>query len=91
MILSIVRPRSAAQPLPCLYDIHGGGMILSNRFSGLLPEVLQLIAGNQLVLVSPEYTLAPEARAPRAAVESHAGLKWVAEHAGELGLAEGRL
>jgi acetyl esterase/lipase len=91
MILSIVRPRSATQPLACLYDIHGGGMILSNRFSGLMPEVFQLIADNQLVLISPEYTLAPEARAPRAAIECHAGLKWVAEHAGELGLAEGRL
>lgn len=91
IILSIIRPRSAGRPLPCLFDIHGGGMVLSNRFSGLMPEAFQLIADNELILVSPEYTLAPEAPAPRAAVECHAALAWISEHTAELGVAEGQL
>lgn len=86
MVLSIVRPASASTALPAMYDIHGGGMIFGNRFNSFLPETLGWAAKHQMVLISPEYTLAPEEPAPRAAIECYAGLKWVTERSGELGL-----
>ncbi|BDZ48847.1 esterase [Frondihabitans sucicola] len=91
MVLSVVRPRTVAGRLPALYLIHGGGMIAGNRFGSFLPDVLTWIVDHGIVVVSPEYTLAPEQRAPQAAMECYAGLRWVAEHAIDLSIDDDRL
>ncbi|CAM3908483.1 alpha/beta hydrolase [Kibdelosporangium persicum] len=82
--LTIIRPRGGVTNAPVLYGIHGGGMVLGNRFfgvDGLIDDVLRFGA----VGVSVEYRLAPENPAPAAVEDCYAGLVWVVEHAGELG------
>lgn len=84
ILLSILRPRAAVGAIPLMYDIHGGGMIAGNRLMSFMPEVFEWAATHQLAVISPEYTLAPDQPAPRAAIESYAGLKWVVEHHDQL-------
>ncbi|MFC4533412.1 alpha/beta hydrolase [Sphaerisporangium dianthi] len=83
----IYRPaeRRGPQPLPCLYWIHGGGMILGlvemddARVAGLVREV-------GCVAVSVDYRLAPEHPHPAPVEDCYAGLVWTAKNAGELGV-----
>jgi acetyl esterase/lipase len=91
VILSILRPRGAGTNLPALFDVHGGGMILCNRFASFTEEALSWAAEHELVIISPEYALAPEFPAPAGALDSFAGLQWTAEHAGELGIDASRI
>jgi acetyl esterase/lipase len=88
--LTIIRPRGGVTAAPAFYAIHGGGMILGNRFfgiDGLVDDVLRFGA----VGVSVEYRLAPEHPAPAAVEDCYAGLVWLAEHAAELGADPARI
>ena len=57
--LSVYRPSAAGAPGPCVYFIHGGGMVLGDRFTNidLALEWVDLLG---VTLVSVEYRLAPE-------------------------------
>ncbi|MEV0634746.1 alpha/beta hydrolase [Streptomyces sp. NPDC050619] len=86
--LLICRPTAPALavglPLPVIYHVHGGGMILgTNRFGvdGPLTWAKELGA----VVVSVEYRLAPEHPHPAPVEDVYAGLVWTAEHAAEIG------
>jgi acetyl esterase/lipase len=84
-VLTIVRPNHELRNAPALYSIHGGGMILGNRYfgvDGLIEDVLRFNA----VGVSVEYRLAPEHPAPAGVEDCYTGLVWLAEHTGELGI-----
>lgn len=90
LVLTIIRPRGGVTGAPAFYAIHGGGMILGNRFfgiDGLVDDVLRFGA----VGVSVEYRLAPEHPAPAAVEDCYAGLVWLAEHAAELGVDPARI
>ncbi|KAG9254547.1 Alpha/Beta hydrolase protein [Emericellopsis atlantica] len=91
VLLSVFSPKEpTSQALPALYHIHGGGMVAGDRFTAL-PELVSLLKGIECVVVSVEYRLAPETRAPRAAEDCYAGLAWTWEHAGELGVDPSRI
>ncbi|MBM9506308.1 alpha/beta hydrolase [Streptomyces sp. KK5PA1] len=80
------RPADATGPLPALYYMHGGGMIMGNAWS-VLPKILRDWSGPLgLAVVSVEYRLAPETPYPGPLEDCHAGLVWTAEHADELGI-----
>jgi acetyl esterase/lipase len=88
--LTLVRPRGGVTGAPAFYSIHGGGMVLGNRFfglDGLVDDVLRFGA----VGVSVEYRLAPEHPAPAAVEDCYAGLVWLAGHAAELGVDPARI
>ncbi|MCZ9881642.1 alpha/beta hydrolase [Arthrobacter sp. B2a2-09] len=73
-----------AETGPGFIFIHGGGMVLGDRFldvSVVLPWVQQ----HGGTLVSIEYRLAPEFPAPVPVEDAYAAASWVVEHAGELG------
>ena len=84
------RPRGAEGPLPCVYAIHGGGMVLGSYdmddafFEAMCPEL-------GVMGVSVEYRLAPEHPYPAPLDDCEAGLRWTVEHADELGVDTGRL
>ncbi|MFC4035536.1 alpha/beta hydrolase [Streptomyces polygonati] len=85
--LSVFSPAGPDRPTaaPCVYWLHGGGMIMGDRFSQIdipLAWLDQLGA----VVVSVEYRLAPEARGTALVDDCYHGLRWVAEHAAELGI-----
>lgn len=80
------RPTGAIGPLPVLYYLHGGGMIMGNAWS-VLPRLLREWAlPLQLAVISVEYRLAPRARYLQPVEDCWAGLVRVAEHAADLGV-----
>lgn len=80
------RPAGATGPLPLLYYLHGGGMIMGNAWS-VLPRLLRGWAlPLRLAVVSVEYRLAPQARYPGPVEDCWAGLVHVADHGADLGL-----
>ncbi|KAL6827950.1 Alpha/Beta hydrolase protein [Trichoderma camerunense] len=84
--LSVFAPKNpTSNVLPALYHIHGGGMIAGDRFSGIA-ELLDIIKGIECVIITVEYRLAPETRAPEGAEDCYAGLIWVSENATIVGI-----
>ncbi|GGS15393.1 esterase [Streptomyces nojiriensis] len=80
------RPAEATGPLPLLYYMHGGGMVMGNAPS-VLPQLLREWASPLgLAVISVEYGLAPRAQYPEPLEDCYAGLAWAAEHAAGLGI-----
>ena len=87
--MAIFRPQQRpAELAPCIYFIHGGGMVLGDRFGG--PPV-DLVAGFGVTVVSVEYRLAPEHPDPAPVEDCYAGLVWVAQNAADLGIDPNRI
>lgn len=71
--LSVFRPAGQTGQAGCLYFLHGGGMVIGNRFTGL-ENLLDWALELGLVLVSAEYRLAPEHPDPAPVHDAYAGL-----------------
>jgi acetyl esterase/lipase len=84
--LLICRPAAPAiaGPLPVLYHVHGGGMIIGNNRVGV-DGPLSWAKKLGAVVVSVEYRLAPENPYPAPIEDVYAGLLWTADHAVEIG------
>ena len=70
---------------PAIYHIHGGGMVMGNRFLGVA-DYVDTIRRHDAVVVTVEYRLAPEFPDPYPVEDCYAGLVWTADHAAELGI-----
>lgn len=90
IVVSIYRRPGRTTAGPGIYHIHGGGMVIGNRFMGV-QAFLPFIASHGAVVVSVEYRLAPEFPDPVPVEDCYAGLVWTAEHAAELGIDPSRL
>ncbi|XPP26379.1 MAG: alpha/beta hydrolase [Leucobacter sp.] len=89
--ITIVRPTAPAEgPRPGVIGLHGGGYVLGTRFFGT-GELIELAERYGAVGIAVEYRLAPEHPAPAAAEDGYAALRWLAEHAEELGVDPDRL
>ncbi|MGW5053900.1 alpha/beta hydrolase [Actinokineospora sp. NPDC004072] len=85
----IFRP-STEPGLPVLVYFFGGGWTLGTiDTADPVARRLAVAAGCATALVG--YRLAPEHKFPAAVHDCHAGVRWIAEHAGELGLDGGRI
>jgi acetyl esterase/lipase len=86
----IYRPAGRREPSPCLYWMHGGGMVL-----GLVEMDDARMASHVVdvgcVVVSVEYRLAPENPHPAPVEDCYAGLVWTAKNAEELGIDPDRI
>ncbi|MGD0702626.1 MAG: alpha/beta hydrolase [Trebonia sp.] len=89
--LLICRPAGIETPVPCLYFIHGGGMIMGDNRSGGFAGALAHAGKLGAAVVSVEYRLAPETPHPGPVEDCYAGLVWAAGHAGELGIDQARV
>ena len=69
---------------------HGGGWVLGDLRSDD-PFCRDLCVNADAIVVSVNYRHAPEARFPAAADDALAAVRWIADHAAELGGAPGRL
>ncbi|MBM2614601.1 alpha/beta hydrolase [Actinoplanes sp. LDG1-06] len=86
----IYRPVNATGPLPGIFYIHGGGMILGS-VDGEDPNATYICDEVQAVVVSVEYRLSPEHPHPAPVEDCYAGLVWMAKNAAELGYDPSRL
>lgn len=76
---------TADEPLPALFWMHGGGYVLGS------PEQDDLRFDRwcqrfDMVGVCVQYRLAPEHPYPAAVEDAYAGLRWLKDHGGELGV-----
>ena len=76
--------------LPVLLYLHGGGFTIGNleTHDSLCR---QIALRSEAAVLALDYRLAPEHRFPCAVDDSWAALRWLAAHAGELGLDAARL
>lgn len=87
----IYRPLQAGEgPLPGVYFIHGGGMILGS-VAGEDAVASRICDAVGAIVVSVEYRLAPENPYPAQSEDCYAGLVWMAKNAAELGIDADRL
>lgn len=77
--LDIHRPVQAHGPMPTVVWIHGGGWISGDK--GMLANYLKVLAGQGMVTVSVDYTLAPDARYPEQVRQANQALGWLTRHA----------
>lgn len=89
VVVTVVKPTDA-KDAPGFYNIHGGGMVLDDRFADL-PRMVALVEEFGFVAVTVDYRLAPEHPHPAPIEDCYAGLTWMAEHASELGFDPARL
>ena len=75
--VTVLRPRHARPDAPGLYSIHGGGMVMDDRFADL-PRLVALIEEFGFVCATVEYRLAPEHPHPAPLEDCYAGLVWFA-------------
>ncbi|MFE5140424.1 alpha/beta hydrolase [Streptomyces fagopyri] len=90
--LSVFSPSGTprATGAPCVLWMHGGGMVMGDRFSQIdIPlEWLDLFGA---VVVSVDYRLAPEAGGTTPVDDCYRSLLWVEAHADELGIDPARI
>jgi acetyl esterase/lipase len=86
--LYIMKPAHVSGTPGVLVFIHGGVWIVGN-FQNHQRLLRDLVVGSGQIGVFVEYTPLPAAKFPTQLEECYAALKWVAEHAGEIG-ADGR-
>jgi acetyl esterase len=77
-------------PLPVLVFFHGGGFVLGSLDSH--DSLVRMLAlGADCIVVSVDYRLAPEHRFPAAVEDCFGSLRWVRDHAAELGAIPGKI
>jgi acetyl esterase/lipase len=78
------------QPGPAAVYLHGGGMILGHidLFDGSLARY---VSASRTPILSVDYRRAPEHPHPAPVEDAYAGLRWLHEHAGELGVDPSRI
>ena len=90
VVVRVHRPVDVKGALPCVYWMHGGGLVLGDfagddaRFDVWCPQL-------GCVGVSVQYRLSPETKYPGPLDDCYAGLAWVHQHADELGVDATRL
>lgn len=88
--LSVIRRPGVTTPAPCVYYVHGGGMIMGDRQTGA--PIFSRWAGTfGVTVVSVEYRLAPEHPDPAPVSDCCAGLRWATGRAAELGIDPARI
>ena len=88
--LYVLNEKAGAAPRPAILHTHGGGFITGSallEMSGLIDLAREL----DCVIVSVEYSLAPEAPWSVSMEQTYAGLLWLYRQAAELGVDQARI
>jgi len=82
--LRVYRPATSREALPVVVFFHGGGWVVGNtrRYDPLCTFIARSVG---VVVVSVDYRLAPEHRAPTAVNDCVDAVRWLAEHANSFG------
>jgi len=84
MQLDLWRPKSAAQPLPAIVCIHGGGWFQGER--GSMANLAQALAAKGYVTVTISYRLSGEAKFPAAIQDCKAAVRFLRANAAKFGI-----
>lgn len=88
--VTVLRPSATTQNAPCIYWLHGGGMVMGDRFANLdIP--LDWLDAHGAVVVTLDYRLAPEASGLTLVEDCYQGLLWIAAQARDLGIDPNRI
>src|SRR2546429_1276990 len=88
LALRIYRPQNASGA--ALVYFHGGGWVIGSIDEA--DEPCRALANRgRCVVVSVDYRLAPEAKFPGPVEDAYAAVRWVADHAAELGIDAARV
>jgi acetyl esterase/lipase len=90
LTVSVISRTDHVRPGPGIYHIHGGGMVMADRFAGA-HDLIAWAMKFDAVCVTVEYRRAPEHPDPVPVEDCYAGLQWMASHAGELRIQPERL
>lgn len=81
--LTVLSPSGLTRPVPALYNMHGGGMMVGHRYMET-GRLVDLVLEHGVVAVNVEYRLAPENPHPAPIEDCYAGLSWTVKNAAEL-------
>lgn len=88
--LHIHRPTGVDGPLPCIYQVHGGGMVMLSAEGPLYRNWREELAAAGTVVIGVQYRngagVLGDHPFPAGIDDCAAGLKWVAAHRDELGI-----
>ncbi|SDY64630.1 alpha/beta hydrolase [Herbiconiux ginsengi] len=88
--ITVISPETGTGLAPGVLWLHGGGMVMGDRFSQIdIP--LDWLDELGAVVVTVDYRLAPEATGTTLVEDGYAALIWLADHADELGVDPTRL
>ena len=90
LLVRVYRPKQRRDRSPCLYSIHGGGMVLGSvdmNDARCAAVALDL----DVVVASVDYRLAPEFAYPTPLEDCYCGLLWLFDQAEALGLDTARI
>ncbi|OUM45532.1 alpha/beta hydrolase [Arthrobacter sedimenti] len=90
LALTVLRRRDHTGTGPGILHIHGGGMVMGTRMTGI-SLVASWVAEHDAVAIAVEYRLAPEYPDPIPVEDCYAALIWAADHAEELGMDRSRI
>ncbi|HEY2061401.1 MAG TPA: alpha/beta hydrolase [Amycolatopsis sp.] len=82
--------KTGAAPGPAALYLHGGGMILGNvaLYDG---PIARYVSATGVPMLAADYRLAPEHPHPAPVEDAYLGLRWLHEHAAELGVDPARI
>ncbi|MTD59391.1 alpha/beta hydrolase [Amycolatopsis pithecellobii] len=89
--LHIFRPAGAAEALPALVYLHGGGMVLLNTVNKVHERWCRDLAASGLVVVAVDFRSAGSGQLapfPQGLNDCAHAVAWVAEHRSELGISD---
>lgn len=86
----VLTPDDDAAPRPAVLKMHGGGMVAGTAQFEVQPGG-DLVRALGAVVVLPEYRLAPENPFPAALDDCMTALRWMVEHADDLGIDRDRI
>ncbi|MBO9694721.1 MAG: alpha/beta hydrolase [Sphingopyxis sp.] len=79
-----------ASTKPAILHLHGGGFVAGSA-GGSVADMQVIAKALECVVVTVEYRLAPETSFPGALDDNYAALRWVFDHAAELGVDRDRI
>ena len=88
--LDLVLPPEAAEPVPVVVFLHGGGWRLGSRhaagpaYRGMTPTPFERVAQAGIAVASVDYRLTGEATWPAQLHDAKAAVRWLRARAGEL-------
>lgn len=90
VVVTVLRGTHGSTGRPCIVYLHGGGMIMGDRFAGA-HEFCSWVEKLDAVVVTVEYRLAPEHPHPAPVEDCYAAPRWVVDHATDLGIDPSRI